>query len=127
LLSGSLWENISFFASTVDRDYVYTCAKIAGILDEIIALPMQFDTLIGDMGSVFSGGQKQRVLLARALYARPSILFLDEATSHLDVKKEMEVNQAIRSLGITVVMIAHRKETIDMADRMIDLSPPPFH
>jgi ATP-binding cassette subfamily B protein RaxB len=122
LLSGTIKENISFFSSIVDHEHVDECAKLAGIRDEIHALPMGFDTFVGDMGSVLSGGQKQRILLARAFYARPKILFLDEATSHLDVNKELEVNQAIRSLGITVIMIAHRKETINMADRVIHFS-----
>jgi ATP-binding cassette subfamily B protein RaxB len=71
------------------------------------------------MGTVLSGGQKQRILLARALYKRPQILFLDEATSHLDVDCERRVNEAIRSLNITRVMVAHRPETIASADRVV--------
>ncbi len=84
-------------------------------------MPMRYETLIGDMGTVLSGGQKQRVLLARALYKRPKILFLDEATSHLDVAGERRVNEAIRQLKLTRVIIAHRPETIAAADRVIDL------
>lgn len=121
LLSGSVIENISFFEKNADIAFVQKCAELAGIMDDINLLPMRFHTLIGDQGSVFSGGQKQRLLLARALYARPQILFLDEGTSHLDVVKERSVNAAIRRLGITVVMIAHREETIRMADRIIAL------
>ena len=64
------------------------------------------------MGTALSGGQKQRVLLARALYKQPAILFLDEATSHLDISCEKRVNQAIRQLNITRVIVAHRPETI---------------
>jgi len=82
---------------------------------------MGYNTLIGDMGTVLSGGQKQRVLLARALYKDPKVLFLDEATSHLDVAREKRVNEAIRQLKLTCVIIAHRPETIAAADRVIDL------
>ncbi|MFZ2315781.1 MAG: peptidase domain-containing ABC transporter [Gammaproteobacteria bacterium] len=121
LFSGTIIENISFFDKNVDIDRVYHCAELAGIIDEINAFPMRFYTLIGDMGSVLSGGQKQRLIIARALYAQPQILFLDEATSHLDILKEREVNRAIKSLGIMVIMIAHRMETIMMADRVISL------
>ncbi|MDR3491328.1 MAG: peptidase domain-containing ABC transporter [Gammaproteobacteria bacterium] len=125
LFSGTISDNISYFDPAVSEDHVYHCAKLAGIYDEIHVFPMRFNTLIGDMGSVLSGGQKQRLLLARALYSNPSILFLDEASSHLDAKKEQEINLAIRSLGITVVMIAHRKETIMIADRVITLNGVP--
>jgi ATP-binding cassette subfamily B protein RaxB len=82
---------------------------------------MTWQTLIGDMGAALSGGQKQRLLLARALYKQPSILLLDEATSHLDVERERLVNDAIRALSVTKIVIAHRQETINMADRIITL------
>jgi ATP-binding cassette subfamily B protein RaxB len=121
LFSGTIMDNISFFDPLVDINHVNKCASLAGIIDEIHSLTMGFNTLIGDMGSMLSGGQKQRILLARALYANPIILFLDEATSHLDSKKEREINLSMRSLGITLVMIAHRKETILMADRVFTL------
>ena len=73
------------------------------------------------MGDVLSGGQKQRVLIARALYRQPSVLLLDEATSHLDVANETAVSSAIRTLDLTRVIVAHRPETINSADRVIDL------
>jgi ATP-binding cassette subfamily B protein RaxB len=94
---------------------------MAAIDTEINAMPMGYNTLVGDMGTVLSGGQRQRILLARALYKRPRILFLDEATSNLDVHKEHEVNAAVKSLDITRVIIAHRPETIASADRVIVL------
>ena len=86
-------------------------------------MAMGYNTLVGDMGTALSGGQKQRILLARALYKQPKILVLDEATSHLDVARERMVNEAIRALKITRVIIAHRPETIASADRVIKLSP----
>ena len=70
---------------------------MAAIHEEIINTSMGYNTLIGEMGTVLSGGQKQRILLARALYKRPKILFLDEATSNLDIYKEFEVNNLIKS------------------------------
>ena len=79
---------------------------------------MKYESLIGDMGSALSGGQKQRVMLARALYRQPKILFMDEGTAHLDIKTEQAINQSIRKLGITRVVIAHRPETILYADRV---------
>ncbi len=71
------------------------------------------------MGSSLSGGQKQRVLLARALYRRPSILFLDEGTAHLDVDTERHINEGLRRLAITRVSVAHRPETMRAADRVV--------
>jgi len=82
---------------------------------------MGYNTLIGDMGAALSGGQKQRLLLARALYKRPKILLLDEATSSLDVERERTVNQAVRQLALTRMIIAHRPETIASASRVIAL------
>lgn len=95
---------------------------MAAVHDDILAMPMAYNTLVGDMGTVLSGGQKQRVLLARALYKRPAILFLDEATSHLDIAHEQSVNAAVRQLRITRVMVAHRMETLKTADRVIHLA-----
>ncbi|GMG85692.1 peptidase domain-containing ABC transporter [Biformimicrobium ophioploci] len=122
LFSGSLAENIAFFSDDYDLELIARCASAAAIHEEIIALPMGYNTPIGDMGSSLSGGQKQRILLARALYRRPRILFLDEATSHLDVKNEAKINAAIRRLRITRVVVAHRPETILSADRVLAIS-----
>lgn len=119
LFAGSIMDNISFFAQDVDHSWAKECARMAAVEHEIETMPMAFDTLIGDMGTVLSGGQKQRVLLARALYKRPKILLLDEATSHLDVEKEFEVNRLIGGLAVTRIIVAHRPETIASADRIV--------
>lgn len=121
LFSGSLAENISFFDSTIDYCRVIECSKIASVHNDIEALPMGYQTLVGDMGATLSGGQKQRILLARAFYKRPRALILDEATSHLDIAKEREVNSFIKTLLISRISVAHRPETIAMADRLIEI------
>lgn len=122
LFAGSIADNISFFSESPDPERVEECARLAAIHDDIVAMPMGYSTLIGDMGTVLSGGQKQRVLIARALYNKPSILLLDEATSHLDVGREKEVNAAIRNTRMTRIIVAHRPETIRSADRIIALA-----
>lgn len=121
LFAGSIAENICFFDVNPDFERIVASARLAAIHDDIMAMPMQLNTLVGDMGAVLSGGQKQRVLLARALYRRPAILFLDEATSHLDIHCEQNVNQAIQTLKLTRIIVAHRSETIASADRVIRL------
>lgn len=121
LFAGSLFDNICFLDDKPDEAWMIECAKTAHIHDEILAMPMGYHTLVGDMGTILSGGQKQRVLLARALYRRPKILFLDEATSHLDVENEAVIGRAIAALSITRIMIAHRPQTIAIADRVLSL------
>lgn len=122
LFAGSILENISFFDDIIQQEWVEKCARMASIHDEIMMMPMGYQTLVGDMGNILSGGQKQRILLARALYRKPKILFLDEATSHLDIVKEKEINDMIKSLNITRIIIAHRPETISSVDRIIALN-----
>ncbi len=121
LFSGSVADNISFFDPSPDRAWIEQCARVAAVHDEIAAMPMGYHTLIGELGTALSGGQKQRILLARALYKRPRILLLDEATSALDVERERTVNQAVRQLALTRVIVAHRPETIASASRVIAL------
>ena len=121
LFAGSIADNISFFDTAHDQERIEAAARLAAIHDEIAAMPMGYHSLIGDMGSSLSGGQKQRVILARALYRDPKLLFLDEATSHLDVMKERLVNDAVKQLKLTKVIVAHRPETIASADRVLVL------
>jgi ATP-binding cassette subfamily B protein RaxB len=121
LLSGSIRDNIVFFEEQYDMSRVVECTQIAAVHRDIEQMPMGYNSLIGDMGSALSGGQKQRILLARALYRQPKILFMDEATSHLDSKTESYVSKAIQQLNITRVVIAHRPETIASVDRVIKL------
>jgi ATP-binding cassette subfamily B protein RaxB len=121
LVSGSLADNISCFDPIVDESRIANNAALANIHDDIMAMPMNYNTLVGDMGASLSGGQKQRILLARALYRKPDVLFLDEATSHLDIAGESIVNEHIKQLNITRIMVAHRPETIATADRVIEI------
>jgi ATP-binding cassette subfamily B protein RaxB len=121
LFSGSITDNITFFDPTPDLSRAERAARQAAVHEEIVSMPMAYNTLIGDMGSALSGGQKQRLLLARALYREPKYLLLDEATSHLDIFNEERVNSAIRDLQITRIVIAHRPETIVSADQIFTL------
>ncbi|WP_234407951.1 peptidase domain-containing ABC transporter, partial [Xanthomonas fragariae] len=119
LFAGSIADNIRFFQPDSDQDRIEVAARLAAVHEEIVAMPMGYHSLIGDMGSSLSGGQKQRLILARALYRQPTLLFLDEATSHLDVTRERLVNEAVKHLQLTKVIMAHRSETIASADRVL--------
>jgi len=127
LLSGSIADNICFFDESFELEHMMRCAELAGIHDEICHMPMAYNSLIGDMGTSLSGGQKQRILLARALYRRPRLLFMDEGTSHLDIATEHQVTAAVKTLGLTRVIIAHRPETIDSARRRLVLRDGELH
>ena len=121
LLTGSLADNIACFDTQPDPERVQAAAMLAQIHEDICRMPMGYQTLVGDLGSGLSGGQKQRVLLARAIYRRPRILALDEATSHLDVTRERAVTANLARLPLTRLMIAHRPDTIAGAERVIVL------
>lgn len=121
LFAGSLADNIALFDDIPDTARVEASARTAALHDDIMAMPMGYETLVGDMGSSLSGGQKQRLLLARALYRQPKLLVMDEGTSHLDAIREQIVNTAVSALGITRVIVAHRLETILAADRILAL------
>jgi ATP-binding cassette subfamily B protein RaxB len=117
LLSGSIAENTTFFDMWPDQKRIEHCNKLAQLHNDIVNMPMGYETLLGELGTGLSGGQKQRLLLARALYKQPSILALDEATSHLDVINELAVGETLSHMKITRILIAHRKETIENCQR----------
>ena len=119
LLTGSLADNIAFFDVQPDHARIEACAKLAQLHEDICRMPMGYQTLVGDLGSGLSGGQKQRLLLARALYKKPRILALDEATSHLDLQNERAVTAALSRMSLTRLIIAHRPETIAGAQRVV--------
>lgn len=121
MFSGSLRENITGFTDKVDEELLIRCSRLSHIHDDIMQLPMGYDTFVGELGEGLSGGQRQRVFIARALYRQPGILFMDEATSHLDEQNEALINSAISGLGMTRIIIAHRPSTIASADRVICL------
>jgi ATP-binding cassette subfamily B protein RaxB len=124
LLTGSIADNIAFFDLAPQLQRIEACAQLAEIHNDIARMPMGYHTLIGELGSGLSGGQKQRLLLARALYAQPCVLALDEATSHLDMQSESAVSNTLSQLKLTRIVIAHRPETIARADRLINFSLP---
>lgn len=122
LMSGTIEENINFFEEVVDREGIVAAAKMANIHDEIVAMPLGYKSLVGELGSMLSGGQQQRILLARAFYKRPKILFLDEATSHLDPENERYINEQIAALGITRIQVSHRENAGNPGARIVDLT-----
>ncbi|MEM6929802.1 MAG: peptidase domain-containing ABC transporter [Myxococcota bacterium] len=121
LLSGTIADNIAFFAPRIDMERVRTAAIEAGVDDEIMAMPGNYLSHIGDMGAALSGGQVQRILIARALYQRPRVLFLDEGTANLDVNAERRVADLVAALPVTRIVFAHRPELVARADRVLEL------
>lgn len=123
LFHGSIGENIAAFDPEPDMERLRNAAIGAEIWTDIQAMPMMLHTLVGDSASSLSGGQRQRILLARALYRQPRILFLDEATSHLDIDTERRLLDKLADSGITTISVAHRPEVLARADRVIELRP----
>ena len=122
LFEGSIEENISFFSLPIDRDRIKRCAQLACISSEIESWPQQYRTRLSEQGAGISGGQRQRILIARALYLQPSLLIMDEATSHLDVATEKRLLQNMKGLNITIIMSAHRPDAISFANRIYSMS-----
>jgi ABC-type bacteriocin/lantibiotic exporter with double-glycine peptidase domain len=116
VFSGSIRENITLNDPTMDMERVIKAAKAAALHDDIMQMPMEYETFVSEGGNAISGGQRQRLALARALSHEPAILLLDEATSSLDVVTEQTVQHNIRQLSCTQIVIAHRLSTIRNAD-----------
>ena len=122
IVYGSVAENVSFHSENVDEGRLVEACKIACIHDDIERMPMRYETVLNESGTGLSGGQRQRILLARALYRRPTVLILDEATSHLDSATEARINHALDAASLTRLIIAHRPQTISSASRVLTLS-----
>ena len=123
LLSGSILDNISFFELTPDMERVRQAAEAARIHDDIAALPMQYESLIGDMGTALSQGQLQRILLARAIYRRPRLLFMDEGTAFLDAENEIRIFDNIKRLGMGCVFVTHNPRLLEFAEQTVFWHP----
>jgi len=119
LLPGTLAQNIAFFDAAIDRQRVMECVAIVGLTDFVAGLTMGLDTNIVNQAADYSSGQKQRILIARALYRRPRLLVLDEATSHLDVEAECDIAGMLARLPMTRITVAHRPQTVAVADRLL--------
>jgi ABC-type bacteriocin/lantibiotic exporter with double-glycine peptidase domain len=119
LFGATIRANIAFTNPTLPLEQVTAAAKLADIHDDIVAMPLGYNTLLLDRGASISGGQRQRLALARALVSSPSILLLDEATSALDSMTEQRVHAALARLSCTRVVIAHRLSTVMNADRIL--------
>jgi ATP-binding cassette subfamily B protein RaxB len=122
LLSGSVAENITLFDPKIDQAWMVECAKRCMIHDSIMAMPMNYHSLIGDMGDALSAGERQRLMLARALYRRPSVLFLDEATCHMDPALDAKIMEMLARLSVTRVVVTHRSTPIKYAHRALELA-----
>ncbi len=119
IFSGSIRENIAFNVPDIGMERVVKAAQMAAIHDDILQMPMGYETFVSEGGTVLSGGQRQRLAIARALAHSPAIMLLDEATSALDVITERTVEQNFNALGCTQIIIAHRLSTVRNADRIL--------
>jgi ATP-binding cassette, subfamily B, bacterial len=116
VFSGSIMENILFNNPAMGKEYAVQAAQMAAIHEDIVKMPLGYETLVAEGGSALSGGQRQRLSLARAIAHHPAILLLDEATSNLDVVTEQIVAQNLEALPCTQIIIAHRLSTVRNAD-----------
>lgn len=125
LFVGTLEDNISFFDPEHDPARVRECAKLARIEEEVMAMPMGFNTIVGSLGMALSGGQKQRVLLARCLYRAPQVMFLDEALGQLDRENESTILSTLRATRRTLVVVSHSDATSGFATRVLQIDRQP--
>ena len=121
LFVGTVEDNISFFDADHDPARVREAARSAMIDEEIMAMPMQYNTIVGSLGMALSGGQKQRVLLARALYRNPQVLFLDEAFDQLDLALERRISASLSQRSLGLVIVSHRPETAAISTRRLEM------
>ena len=119
LFGGSIFENITISAPNLTLDQAWEAAEIAGIADDIRAMPMGMGTMLQEGSGSISGGQKQRIMIARAVAPKPRLLLLDEATSALDNITQKQVSEALDRMKCTRVVIAHRLSTIRHCDRIL--------
>ena len=122
LFAGTFADNIAAFDQRYDQEQVEAAARLAYIHDDIIQMPMGYQSLITDMGAALSGGQRQRMLLARALHRGPDLLVLDEGTANLDPELEDRVSDAIAAMPITRIAIAHRPALIDRSALVLEMA-----
>ncbi|MFT4255334.1 MAG: peptidase domain-containing ABC transporter [Caulobacter sp.] len=118
LFQGSIAENVAFFDPEISMTRVRGALETACFYDEVMLMPMQLETMVGETGAALSAGQIQRVLIARALYRSPKIIFLDEGTSNLDPDTEARLTNALNALRITRVHVSHRERAFAGADRI---------
>jgi ATP-binding cassette subfamily B protein RaxB len=122
LMTGSIAQNIICDGAEIDQQRLTTASRLAVIHEDVLKLPMGYQSLIGDLGSALSLGQQQRILIARALYKQPAVLLLDEGTAHIDAAKENRIMKNISSLGITCIYINHNRNMLKFANRVVHVS-----
>ena len=124
VISDTIARNIALNDENIDEGRLLYAARIANIMDMINALPLGFNTKIGQEGKGISQGQRQRILIARAVYKNPEYIFLDEATNSLDANNESIIMRNLQEFfrGKTVVVVAHRLSTVKNADNIVVLN-----
>lgn len=119
LFQGDIYSNIVISAPELTQQDAWEAAAMAGIAEDIMAMPMQMNTVIAEGGGGISGGQRQRIMIARAIAPKPKLLLFDEATSALDNRTQKQVSESLDKMGCTRIVIAHRLSTIQHCDRII--------